>query len=275
MNARTPEAPDAAERVVAARAALAGAARIVVLTGAGISTESGIPDYRGPDGVWTRNPGAERLASLDAYVGDADVRRQAWQRRLGSGVWDAAPNAGHRALVDLERTGRLDTLITQNIDGLHQAAGSDPARVIEVHGNVRRYVCLSCGAGGPMEDALDRVRAGEDDPVCLICAGILKSATISFGQNLVAADLERAFSAAQDCDVFLAVGSTLSVYPVADTVPAALRAGATLVIVNGEPTSFDPFAEVVVHGRIGDVLPAIVAPGLGDPNARPEGDFGE
>jgi NAD-dependent deacetylase len=244
--------------VAAARDLVAGAGRVVVLTGAGISTESGIPDYRGPDGVWTRNPGAERLASIDVYVADADVRRNAWQRRLGSGVWDAAPNAGHRALVDLERTGRLDTLVTQNIDGLHHAAGSDPARVIEVHGNVRRYTCLSCGAGGPMGDALDRVRAGEDDPPCLVCGGILKSATISFGQSLVADDLERAFRAAGACDVFLAIGSTLSVYPVADTVPTALRAGATLVILNGEATSFDPFAEVVVRARIGDVLPAIV-----------------
>jgi NAD-dependent deacetylase len=249
------------EQVAAARGLVHGAGRVVVLTGAGISTESGIPDYRGPEGVWTRNPGAERLANLDAYLGDPDVRRQAWQRRLGSGVWDAQPNAGHRALVDLERSGRLHTLITQNIDGLHHAAGSDPDKVVEVHGNVRRYVCLSCGAGGPMEDALERVRAGEDDPACLRCAGILKSATISFGQNLVAEDLERAFSAAADCDVFLAVGSTLSVYPVADTVPTALRAGAALIIVNGEATSYDPLAEVVVQARIGDVLPTIVGPG--------------
>jgi len=220
--------------------------------------------------VWTRNPGAERLANIEAYLADPEVRRQAWRRRLGSGVWDAKPNAGHRALVDLERRGGLDTLITQNIDGLHQAAGSAPARVVEVHGNVRRYVCLSCDAGGPMEDALDRVRAGEEDPACLVCGGILKSATISFGQSLVAADLERAFDAAENCDVFLAVGSTLSVYPVAETVPTALRAGAPLIIVNGEPTSFDPFAEVVVHGRIGDVLPAIVG-GTGSDDASGPG----
>jgi NAD-dependent deacetylase len=246
------------EQIAAARALVAGAGCVVVLTGAGISTESGIPDYRGPDGLWTRNPGAERLANLDAYLSDPDVRRRAWQRRLGSGVWDARPNAGHQALVDLERSGRLDTLLTQNIDGLHQAAGSDPAKVVEVHGNVHRYLCLACGAGGPMEDALDRVRAGEEDPACRECGGILKSATISFGQNLVAEDLERAYAAAERCDVFLAIGSTLSVYPVADTVPTALRAGADLIIVNGEATSYDPFAEVVVHARIGDVLPTIV-----------------
>jgi NAD-dependent deacetylase len=245
--------------VAAARALVAGAGRVVALTGAGISTESGIPDYRGPDGVWTKNPEAEKLASLDAYIGDPDVRRRAWRQRLGSGVWDARPNAGHRALVDLERTGRLRTLITQNIDGLHHAAGSDPARVIEVHGNVRRYVCLACGAGGPMGDVLDRVRAGEDDPPCAECGGILKSATISFGQSLVVEDLERAFAAAAGCDLFLAVGSTLSVYPVAETVPTALRAGAALIVVNGGATPFDGAAEVVVRGRIGEVLPAIVS----------------
>jgi NAD-dependent deacetylase len=247
------------DAVAAAHRLVSGADRVVVLTGAGISTESGIPDYRGPDGVWTKNPGAEKTATLDAYVADPEVRRRAWRNRLGSGIWDARPNAGHLALVDLERAGRLDTLITQNIDGLHQAAGHDPERVIEVHGNVHRYVCLSCGAGGPMADALDRVRAGEDDPPCPVCGGILKSATISFGQNLVAADLERAFAAAGRAEVFVAVGSTLGVYPVAETVPTAVRAGASLVIVNGGPTPFDDAADVVVHARIGEVLPTIVA----------------
>jgi NAD-dependent deacetylase len=245
--------------VAAARRLVAGARRVTVLTGAGISTDSGIPDYRGPQGVWTRDPAAEKMASLDHYVGDPDVRRRAWQARLRSGVRDAQPNPGHRALVELERSGRLTALITQNIDGLHVAAGSDPDLVVEVHGNAHRYVCLGCGAGGPMDDALDRVRAGEDDPACEHCGGILKSATISFGQNLVPGDVERAFRAAADCDVFLAVGSTLSVYPVAGTVPTALESGASLVIVNGEPTPFDPVAEVVVRARIGEALPAIVA----------------
>jgi NAD-dependent deacetylase len=252
------DASPAHDPVATARGLVQAAERIVVLTGAGISTDSGIPDYRGPDGVWTRNPGAERRATIDAYVADGEVRRQAWQNRLGSGVWDARPNAGHLALVDLERTGRLDTLITQNIDGLHLAAGSDPARVVEVHGNVRQFVCLACDRRGPMPEALDRVRAGDPDPACLVCGGILKSATISFGQSLVPGDLERAFEAAARCDLFLAIGSTLSVYPVAETVPTALRAGADLIILNGEPTSFDPLADVVLHARIGEVLPALV-----------------
>jgi NAD-dependent deacetylase len=238
---------------------LARASRAVGFTGAGISTESGIPDFRGPQGVWTKDPAAEKMATLDHFVGDPEVRRRAWQTRLRSGVRDARPNAGHHALVDLERAGRLRVLITQNIDGLHVAAGSDPDLVVEIHGNAHRYVCLGCDAGGPMDEALARVRAGEDDPPCRHCGGILKSATISFGQNLVPEDVERAFAAAADCDVFLAVGSTLSVYPVAGTVPTALESGASLVIVNGEPTPFDPVADVVVRARIGEALPAIVA----------------
>ena len=182
-----------------------------------------------------------------------------WQARLDSPFGAAEPNAGHAALVELERQGRLDTLITQNIDGLHLRAGSDPARVIEVHGNNREVTCLDCGERAPMAHALDRVRAGEPDPSCRTCGGILKSATISFGQGLVEADLERAFLAAEACDLFLAIGTTLAVYPVAETVPIALRSGVPLVIVNAEPTPFDGYAEVVLRGRIGDVLPAIVA----------------
>jgi NAD-dependent deacetylase len=246
--------------VDAARTLLNAARRIVVLTGAGISTDSGIPDYRGPDGVWTRDPSAERRADIHHYVADPEVRRRAWQIRLRSGVGDARPNAGHLALVDLERQGRLHLLVTQNIDGLHHAAGHDPARVVEVHGNVREVTCLDCGDRGPMAAALARVEAGEDDPPCRVCGGILKSATISFGQSLVVADLERAFVAAASCDLFLAVGSTLSVYPVAETVPTAVRAGAALVIVNAQPTPFDDRADVVVRGLIGEVLPAMVAP---------------
>ena len=157
-----------------------------MLTGAGISTDSGIPDFRGPKGVWTRNPEAEKRATLQHYMSDPQVRRKAWLDRLDHPAWAAEPNAGHRALVHLERRGKLDTLVTQNIDGLHQAAGSDPERVVEVHGTIREVVCMSCDERAPMQRALDRVRAGEDDPPCRTCGGILKSATISFGQNLVA-----------------------------------------------------------------------------------------
>jgi NAD-dependent deacetylase len=242
---------DAARRIAAAQ-------RIVVLTGAGISTDSGIRDFRGPDGVWTKNPEAEKMATLQVYVTEPEIRKKAWQNRLHSEVWQAGPNEGHRALVTLEQTGRLHTLITQNIDGLHQAAGSDPDLVVEVHGTVHEVMCLSCDDRAPMERALDRVRAGEEDPACRSCGGILKSATISFGQNLVEADLLRAFAAAEQCDLFLAIGSSLGVYPAAETVPTALRAGADLVIVNAQPTPFDQYADVVLHDSISDVLPRIV-----------------
>lgn len=263
-----------------ARRLVAGGHRIVVLTGAGISTDSGIPDFRGPQGVWTKDPGAEKLATLDHYLSDPEVRRQAWRSRLDSPAWRARPNAGHAALVELDRRGVLDTLVTQNIDGLHQAAGTDPARVVEIHGTIRWVTCLSCGDRQPMTDVLARVRAGEDDPPCTatrpdgrICGGILKSATISFGQSLVPEDLARAEAAARRCDVLLAVGSTLSVYPAAGLVPLASRSGAAVVIVNGEATDWDATADVVLRGQISEVLPAVVGfatpdePGLADAQA--------
>jgi NAD-dependent deacetylase len=235
------------------------AERIVVLTGAGISTDSGIPDFRGPNGIWTKNPEAEKLSTLQHYVSDPDVRRRSWQTRLDSPMFSALPGPGHLALADLDRQGRLHALITQNVDGLHQAAGVDPDRVIEVHGTVWRWACLSCEAGGPIHEAFDRVRQGEDDPACLDCGGIIKSATISFGQSLVPEVIQRAEDAALAADLFLAVGSTLGVYPVAGTVPLAHQHGARVVIVNNEPTSFDGLADAVFHRPIAEVLPALVA----------------
>jgi NAD-dependent deacetylase len=231
--------------------------RIVALTGAGISTESGIPDFRGPQGVWTTNPKAEKLSNIRYYMSDPEVRKLAWQQRLVHPAWQAVPNAGHHALAELERTGRLHALITQNIDGLHQRAGNTPDKVIEVHGTVHEYVCMSCDNRGPMHVVLNRVRAGEDDPACLDCGGILKSATISFGQALVPEVIERALQAAAEADLLLAIGSTLQVYPVADAVPRAKAAGARVVIVNGEPTRFDHMADVVIQRGIGNVLSAI------------------
>lgn len=237
---------------------ITAAQRLVVLTGAGISTESGVPDFRGPQGVWTRNPEAEKQSTIQHYVADPEVRRRAWRSRLESPAWAAQPNAGHRALVELERRGKLDTLITQNIDGLHQAAGSSPARVVEVHGTMREVVCLACGERAPMERALARVRAGEDDPPCRTCGGILKSATISFGQSLVPEDLQRAELAARRCDLMLAIGTKLSVWPVAGVVPVAKDAGARVVILNAEPTEMDSLADVVLRGAIGEILPRLV-----------------
>jgi NAD-dependent deacetylase len=244
--------------VGAARRLVDAAERVVVLTGAGISTESGIPDFRGPQGVWTRDPQAEKMATIQHYVADPEVRKRAWQSRLHSPAWTAEPNAGHRALVVLERRGKLHTLITQNVDGLHVKAGSDPARIVEIHGTMREVVCLSCDERAPMERALARVRAGEADPPCRSCGGILKSATISFGQGLVREDLMRAQRAAEACDLLLAVGTTLAVFPIAGVVPLAKEAGARLVIVNAEATAMDDLADAVLRGSIGQILPRLV-----------------
>jgi NAD-dependent protein deacetylase/lipoamidase len=249
------QAPDGVDE---ARAWVDEARQVVVLTGAGISTDSGIPDFRGPNGVWTRNPEAEKQATLHHYMSDPEVRRRSWQSRIDHPAWSAEPNAGHRALVALERRDKLDTLITQNIDGLHQAAGSDPDKVVELHGTMREVTCMSCGERAPMQRALDRVRAGEADPDCRTCGGILKSATISFGQNLVAADLGRAAAAARRCDLLLAIGSTLSVYPAAEVVPLARMSGALVVIINGSETAMDHLADAVLRGPIGELLPRVV-----------------
>jgi NAD-dependent deacetylase len=253
------DSPTVDEAVLdAAAQRIAAAERVVVLTGAGISTDSEIPDFRGPKGVWTKNPGAEKMATLQHYIEDPEIRRRAWQSRRSSPVWNAEPNTGHRSLLRLEALAKLHLLITQNIDGLHHAAGSDPERIVEVHGSIREVVCLSCTFRAPMEHALNRVDAGEHDPSCFECGGILKSSTISFGQSLVVADLERSEIAARDCDLLLAVGSTLSVYPIANVVPVAKSHGADVVIVNGSPTEMDGLADVVIRGSISEVLPSIL-----------------
>jgi NAD-dependent deacetylase len=235
--------------------------RITVLTGAGISTESGVPDYRGPNGTWTRDPAARRLVDIAAYLADPQVRRDAWQERLCHPVWTATPGPGHRALVGLERTGRLRALITQNIDGLHRAAGSSPSCVLELHGTIHRTRCLGCGLETPMQEQLDRVRAGDLDPPCRTCGGIQKSATVSFGQGLDTEVLRQALSAASDCDLFMAIGTSLRVQPAAHLCAVAIRNGARCVIVNAEPTPYDDRVDAVVRGTIGEVLPSIFALG--------------
>jgi NAD-dependent deacetylase len=236
---------------------LAEAQRIVVLTGAGISTDSGIPDFRGPNGIWTRDPEAAKLVTLDAYVADPAIRRRAWRSRSEHPAWSAEPNLGHAALVELERTGRLRAIVTQNIDGLHQLAGSDPALVIELHGTLSEAECLDCGDRMPMAAALDRVAAGEPDPACRGCGGILKSATISFGQRLDPDTLARAVRAAGEADLLLAVGSSLSVQPAAGLVRVAAEAGARIVIINASPTPYDRVADALIREPIGTVLPAL------------------
>ncbi len=233
------------------------ARRVVVLTGAGISTDSGIPDFRGPQGVWTRNPKAEQQSTLQHYLADARVRQAAWRSRLDSPAWQAQPNRGHRALFALAQRGKLHALITQNIDELHQQAGHAPDSVIEVHGSMRRAMCWGCGQRQPMQQVLARVRDGDADPHCLACGGILKSDTISFGQALVPEVIARAMAAAAQADVLLAIGSTLQVYPVAAVVPAAVEAGARIVILNNQPTPMDPLADAIVRQPIGEVLPLL------------------
>ena len=259
ISGTIPAMSDPGATIANVRGWIDAAQRIVVLTGAGISTDSGIPDFRGPQGLWTVNPEAEKMATISHYMAEPEVRKRAWRMRLEMGDWNLEPNPGHRALVDLERRGKLDTLITQNVDGLHQKAGSLPAAIVEIHGTLREVICMECDERAPMERALARVRAGEQDPACRSCGGILKSATISFGQSLVMDDLRRAERAAQSCDLLLAVGTTLAVYPIAGVVPIAKSAGALVVILNAEPTEMDDLADAVLRGSISEILPGLVA----------------
>jgi NAD-dependent deacetylase len=234
---------------------ISDAERVTVLTGAGISTDSGIPDYRGPNGVWTKNPEAARMATLQDYIADPEVRRRSWRSRKAHPAWGAEPNAGHRALVDLEKTGRLVALVTQNVDGLHQRAGS--TNVIEVHGTIWWAECLTCSVRTPMADELARVSDEVPDPPCRRCGGILKSATISFGQPLDPEVLDAAARAAGGCDLLLAIGTSLSVHPAAGLCDIAAGSGARLVVINAEPTPYDGQADAVLRDPIGEILPAL------------------
>lgn len=241
------------------------ATRIVVLSGAGLSTDSGIPDFRGPNGLWTKNPDEEKASNLQNYLADVELRARAWQHRLAAPAFAAQPNAGHRALVELERRDQLLAVVTQNVDGLHQSAGHDPRKVIEVHGTVHWSRCWGCNDRRPMREMLNRVRDGEADPPCELCGGVIKSDTILFGQNLVPEVIDAAMVAAERCDLVLAVGSTLSVFPAANVVPRAKSAGARVVIVNGEPTKMDRFADSVLIGPLSDLLPALVGTDAASP----------
>ena len=248
-----------------------GARAVTVLTGAGISTDSGIPDFRGPQGLWTKHPGAEKMSTYQAYVSDPAVRRRSWQARRDHPAWRAEPNRAHAALADLARSGLVTSVITQNIDGLHQKAGTPADRVIELHGTMFSVVCVSCGDRSPMAGAVARVEAGEDDPACPRCGGILKSATVMFGQPLDPGVLARAGQAAAACDVFLAVGSTLTVEPAASLCGVAVAAGAALVIVNRDPTPYDPLAAEVIRDPIGEAVPRIARQLRGAPSGGAPG----
>ncbi|MGB7980299.1 MAG: Sir2 family NAD-dependent protein deacetylase [Candidatus Nanopelagicales bacterium] len=218
---------------------------VAVLTGAGISTDSGIADFRGPNGLWTRNPGAQAMFDITTYLADPEVRRTAWANRRQNATWSAEPNRGHHALAELQRARRLTTLMTQNIDGLHQRSGATD--VLELHGTIWQIVCMSCGMRWPTPEILARP---EPDPPCVLCGGILKTATISFGQALDRAVLEAAFDAAAEADLLVAIGTSLQVNPVAGLAGVA----ECLAIVNAEPTPYDHDAQVVVRAPISEVL---------------------
>ncbi|MFF3350025.1 NAD-dependent deacetylase [Streptomyces sp. NPDC002779] len=235
---------------------------VALLTGAGISTDSGIPDYRGPNGLWRRDPDAEKLVTYAYYMGDPEIRRRSWEMRRENRTLRAEPNAAHHAVAELERSGVPVRVITQNVDGLHQLAGMPARKVLELHGSARGVVCTGCHARGPMEDALARVEAGEEDPPCLTCGGILKSATVMFGERLDPVVLGEAVSIAKACQVFIAVGSSLQVQPAAGLAGVAADHGARLVIVNAEPTPYDARADEVIREPIGTALPELLR-GLG------------
>jgi NAD-dependent deacetylase len=235
-----------------------GVRTVAVLTGAGISTDSGIPDFRGPQGIWTRDPAAERLSTYRNYVSDPSLRQRSWRSRLAHPAWTAEPNAAHLAVARLAASAIPTWVITQNIDGLHQKAGTPADSVIELHGTMHSAVCVGCGDKNPMPDVLERVRAGEADPPCAQCGGVLKSATVMFGQALDHAVFERAVTAARSCDLLLAIGSTLTVEPAASLCGIAAGSGARLVIVNRDPTPYDRLATATIAEPIGAAVPAIV-----------------
>ncbi|GHC68075.1 SIR2 family NAD-dependent protein deacylase [Streptomyces flavofungini] len=231
---------------------------VALLSGAGVSTDSGIPDYRGPNGLWRHDPEAEKLVTYEYYMGDAGIRRRSWQMRRANRTLQAEPNAAHHAVTALERSGVPVRVLTQNVDGLHQLAGTPDRKVLELHGSARTVVCTVCQKRGPMTDALARVEAGESDPPCLDCGGILKSATVMFGERLDSAVLGEAVAIAEACDVFIAVGTSLQVQPAAGLAGRAADHGARLIIVNAEPTPYDDQADEVIREPIGTALPALL-----------------
>ncbi len=234
-----------------------GARRIVAFTGAGISTESGIPDYRGPGGVWER----QAPPTMGDFRENVETRRDYWRwRRDGYPALNAAvPNAGHTALARLQQSGRLTAIITQNIDGLHQKAGSDPARVIELHGSAHRVRCLDCGTIWRAAEIHHRLLDGDDLPTCRLCGGSLRAATILFGEPLPAGALRQAVDAARSCDLMLVVGSSLIVNPAARLPAIAKEEGAVLAIVNQTATPLDRIADVVISASAGSTLARFAA----------------
>ena len=244
------------ERISDAVELMQQAKRIVALTGAGISTESGIPDFRSPGSPWESNP----PTSYRDFLEKPEARQRYWQsrRNLSSLVTIAQPNAAHRALAELEQRGILSGILTQNFDGLHQDAGNNPEHIVELHGTSRFAACTLCGKRSSMSDLQRRIDAGEIDPRCDACGGLLKAATILFGQRIPDAELARAKEMTAACDLFLVVGSSLKVIPAATLPRLALNHNIPLIIINLQPTTLDPAADVVIHEKAGEILPRIV-----------------
>jgi NAD-dependent deacetylase len=235
---------------------IASAHNIVAFTGAGISTESGIPDFRSPGGIWTRH----RPIPFQDFLASAEARRETWRRKLATHptIEKATPNAGHRALARLVEQGKMCAVITQNIDGLHQASGVPGDKVIELHGNTTYAVCLECSRRYELDWVREIFAADERLPVCADCGGHIKTATISFGQPMPEAEMERARAATLAADLFIVLGSSLVVYPAAGFPPLAKRNGARLVIVNRDPTDQDELAHLVIHAEIGATMSRVV-----------------
>jgi NAD-dependent deacetylase len=236
---------------------IADARRMVVFTGAGISTESGVPDFRSPGGVWSKM----KPIYFQDFVGSEEKRREAWTRAFtGKAGWvGAKPNAGHYAVARLVQQGKVEAVVTQNVDNLHQDSGVPPERIVELHGNASYATCLECGERHELADLKDSFLQGGQIPVCRLCGGLVKTATISFGQPMPAEPMARAEAATLACDLFLVLGSSLVVYPAAGFPLVAKRNGARLAIVNREPTELDGYADLVLHDEIGPALSAAVA----------------
>lgn len=232
--------------------------RIVAFTGAGISTDSGIPDFRGPNGLWVKNPLAEKTSTLSHYLRDPEVRKVAWQGRERTFDGSARPNAGHYSLAAIDRAGKLHAVVTQNVDGLHQDSGIAEHLVYEVHGTIKYARCWGCDDRRPMSEFIVRVRAGDPDPHCELCGGIVKSDAILFEQALVPDVINGSFLAAEQCDVLLAIGSTLAVTPAAYVVDRARAEKKKVIIINGEPTERDHYADLILRGDISQILGELV-----------------
>jgi NAD-dependent deacetylase len=230
--------------------------KVAVFTGAGVSTESGISDFRSPDGIWSRYDPED--FTIQRFVSDKEARKRNWALRKELVSANYQPNPAHHAIADLEKLGKLSCVITQNIDGLHHAAGNSEEKIIELHGTIKYAKCLECDDRLPMIDVLNRIDEGEEDPHCKKCGGLLKAATISFGEAMPVEEMRRAEICSRECDLFIVIGSSLLVYPAASMPIIAKQAGAKLVIINYTPTDMDTHADIVIHDKAGTVMEAIL-----------------